>query len=1102
LGSKPAFQYETHYQGGLNVNVKLFGTSRARKSLSLVALAAALAYPADASAQDGPPVDRDAPEATGQASAAPTVADAPPANADDQGIVVTGSRIRRPNLESSVPVTSVGGEEFFETGQIAIGEKLNELPQLRSTLGQQQSAVTGLGNSGLNLLDLRGLGTQRTLVLVNGRRHVGGDLQVNATSPDINTIPTALIERVDVVTGGNSAIYGSDAIAGVVNFLLRHNFEGVEARGQGGISHYGDAAAYFASLTGGHNFADGRGNVAASVEYGRQERYFGAGRPYILSQDAFLTVDTDPAGSPNGSDGNPDTQYFRDIRSATTNNTGLVIFDFQNPTATANCGTDPVGAFYTCPYTFQPDGTLVPITGTRVGLGPNGSFVGGNGESFRGGEQYELAPKVDRLVANLLGHYEVARALELFTELKYSRIQSVGTGNTGPGFIVSAGNAGDVRQMFRLDNPFLSTQARDLITQQLLASGRTTGTIGGAGGALSAADRANIANGSFRVRLSESFLNLGRREQSVERETYRAVVGLRGTFNTDWTYEVSANYGDYRESETRAGNPNRQRLLLGLDAARNPATGQIQCRSQFDPAARVGLSTAGPDLTPARRAEILAADIAACVPLNPFGGQFTPEQVNYIIQDTYAHGSITQFVANGFLSGDSSDWFELPGGPVGFAVGAEYRRETNFYELDPFSREGYTVFNAVSTFTAPALKVKEVFGELRIPLLAHMPFFEELTFSGAARYADYAGKTGGVLAYNAGVEWAPVRDIRLRGNYSRAVRAPLLGELYTAQSPGFIAIPNDPCSLRFRGQGTTNRAANCLALGVPANYDFVYSSTPIGLFGGNPDLKEESSKSLTVGAVMQPRFLPGLSLSVDYYDITVKNVISSVAPQTALNQCVDLPSINNQFCSLFKRNQGPAAGPAGEEVGRVLEGSFLVSSLNFAARKARGIDFELGYRHQIAGFGKIDLRGTWTHALQRSNFESPVDPKFENVILHELNDPQDEVLVRASLDTGPVDFTWTGRYIGKQLLGTYESIHPLNGLPATNADQFANPYYPEVLYHNVRIGFDIGRNSEFYVGVDNLLDKAPPLGVTGIGAGSGIYDNRGRFYYSGVHLRF
>jgi outer membrane receptor protein involved in Fe transport len=330
----------------------------------------------------------------------------------------------------------------------------------------------------------------------------------------------------------------------------------------------------------------------------------------------------------------------------------------------------------------------------------------------------------------------------------------------------------------------------------------------------------------------------------------------------------------------------------------------------------------------------------------------------------------------------------------------------------------------------------------------------------------------------------------------------LLQELFTPTSPGFIAIPLDPCSLRNRGSGTTNRAANCLALGVPAGYDFVYSSTPIGQFGGNPNLQEETSSSYTYGVVVQPRWVPGLSLSADYYDIKIKDVISSVAPQTALNQCVDLPSINNQFCTLFTRNTGPGAGPAGEEVGRVLEGTFLVSSLNFASRTARGIDFEAAYRSRIGNLGNLDFRANWTRALERSNFESPVDPTFENVILQELNDPKDEVLVRTRFDTGSFNFTHTLRYIGKQYIGTFESQNPLNGLPPTNLDQYEDPFYPDVFYHNVRLGYEYKDLGEFYVGVDNVGNRAPPLGLTGIGLGSGIYDNRGRFYYAGLRANF
>lgn len=261
-------------------------------------------------------------------------------------IVVTGSRIRRPNLESVVPITTLSGDEFFETGTISVGDVLNDLPQLRSTYSQQNS-TRFLGTRGLNLLDLRGLGTSRTLVLVDGRRHVPGDVLNNAVSPDINTFPTDLIERVEVITGGASSIYGSDAIAGVVNFILKDDFDGFQVRGQTGISKYGDAGNRYGSVLFGRNFADDRGNVAINVEYAKADRYFGSDRPNLRQNDAFLIVDTDPGGSVNGSDGVPDRLFFRDIRSATISPGGQTGIFYAN-TAPGCGGADATGAALVC----------------------------------------------------------------------------------------------------------------------------------------------------------------------------------------------------------------------------------------------------------------------------------------------------------------------------------------------------------------------------------------------------------------------------------------------------------------------------------------------------------------------------------------------------------------------------------------------------------------------------------------------------------------------------------------------------------------------------------------------------------------------------------
>jgi outer membrane receptor protein involved in Fe transport len=254
--------------------------------------------------------------------------------------------------------------------------------------------------------------------------------------------------------------------------------------------------------------------------------------------------------------------------------------------------------------------------------------------------------------------------------------------------------------------------------------------------------------------------------------------------------------------------------------------------------------------------------------------------------------------------------------------------------------------------------------------------------------------------------------------------------------------------------------------------------------------------------VLQPRVIPGLSIAADYYDIEVKDVITGVGAQTVLNQCVDLPSIDNPFCSLFQRNAGPGLGPQGEIPGRVIEGSLLVSTLNYASLRDRGIDVEVNYRRRLGGIGTLDLRANYTHLLQRSSFTNPSNPNFENSFLKELNDPQDEGLFRANLKSGPVDVTYSVRYIGKQYLNTYEDYNGINGLPPQNADYANVKYYPQVFYHNARVGLDVNKKFELYAGVDNILGQDPPFGLTGIGAGSGIYDNRGRFYYGGVRARF
>ena len=1001
-----------------------------------------------------------------------------------QEVVVTGSRIARPNLESSVPITTVSGEELFQTGNTSVGDLLNDLPALRSTIGQSNSQRF-LGTAGLNLLDLRGLGTQRTLTLVNGRRHVGADILGNAVSPDTNTFPTDLIERIDVVTGGNSAVYGSDAIAGVVNFVLKKNFEGLQFRAQGGQSKYGDAGDYYASLLAGTNFMDGRGNIAANVEYAKQEMLFASDRPNTRSQGVYVVTDTDPAGLQDGSDGVPDRQFYSDVRSVTNANGGLILLAPRAGSGLAPCGRDGGGAAFSCSFLFQQDGSLVPQTGTRIGIGPNGSFNGGNGTSNRERNALAIFPKLDRAAVNLFGHLTLADAFEPFVEAKYVRTKSLRGGQ--PGFFQGTTLGNDVREQPRFDNPFLSDASRAQVTAAYTQMGLA----------------APIA--TTHLVLRRNLLDLGPRQEDATRETSRIVLGVGGKLADDWNYEVSVNYGRFDEDTHILNNYSRQRLLLALDSTKD-AGGNIVCRSKIDPAAAVAYRNPGVSVAFANAA--LAGDVAACVPLNPFGdGSITPAMHDYLVQGTTTTGKITQFVQSASLSGSSRPWFELPAGPIGAAFGIEHRAEKNYLNAGELVQSGITFYNAIPLFDPPTFEVSEAFTEFRVPVLAEKTLAHELTINLAGRYAKYQGNTGGVFAYNYGFDWAPIESLRFRMGQARAVRAPNLSDLWQLPGQNFAGNFNDPCSARNIGTGSGTRAANCAAAGRPANYDFVYNSSLAIVSGGNPNLKEETSDSFTAGLVFRPAG-SGFTASIDYYDISIDKVITAPTAQDILNACYDSATLDNQFCSLFQR-AGAGGGPAGETPFRVVEGSLQQITLNYAKRIARGIDVEAAYAREVGDLGRLGSRLVYTHALARNDFLDPTNPGRADQVLSELGDPRNAFNLSFDLARGPLTVGYELRYIGKMALDAAENYLSVQDRSPQNADFADRLRYPSVIYHDVRAGYDFTDALNAYVGIDNVANKEPPLGLIGstsatspTTAQSSIYNVRGRFFFAGAKYKF
>lgn len=1008
-----------------------------------------------------------------------TQADEADAPASTDAIVVTGTRIVRPTLDSPVPLTTVTVAELTNTGDVSLGDALNDLPSLRSTYGQGNS-TRFIGTAGLNILDLRGLGVSRTLTLVNGRRHITaspGDYLV-----DTNTIPVDLLERVDVVTGGNSAIYGSDAVAGVVNFIMKRNFEGFTVRGQGGISSRGDRGNYFVSATYGKNFADGRGNIAISAEYAKSNPLYFKDRDYLTGaysgrcQYNQVEPTSAPAGQPvdepGGTDGIPDTAKLCGVRNGSISDGGTV-------------GGLGNGVF----LRFDDNGNLYRDVPDKYIGSFTGNVIGGHGSTLRNTGQ--LAAGLDRYAFNLIAHYDISDAFRPYVEAKYVHVDALQEGQ--PSFF----------QGFQMscDNAFLTPQS--LATLQGLNLCLTP-------------------NGKFPF--SRFNIDFGGRGEKHSRDTYRVVAGVEGTFNEDWRYDFSLNYGRF-ESKMKSLNNlvftdldgNDDGFSLAFDAVRNGA-GQIVCRVNAD---------ADP-----------TNDKPGCVPLNMFGvGAPSQEALNFVNTTSMRREKAEEFVAAASISGDFSQMFELPGGPVAFALGAEYREETAFSEYDDLVEADGTFLNAIQPFAPPKLTVKEAYAEINIPLLKDMTFAKELSIGAAARVSDYNTRTGTVWAYNVQGIYAPIPDIRFRAAYASSVRAPTQSDLYSTFSENFAQL-TDPCDSSSI-TANPNRAANCAAAGVPTTYNAATvtacASTPFAgavgdswrnclarasstgyLSGGNENLVAERGKSLTLGVVFEPSFIPGLNFTVDYYRIKVKNLIASLSAQTILNSCYDnAGGIDNVYCASIQRDAA---------TGMFIEPALLSSGINYAAQKTQGLDFDLSYRRTFDNGHKLSVRAIATRVLEITNYTNPQYPNVPNRQLGEIGDPKLAANFSVGYDTGGFDVVYSVQYIGKQSILSWETQHPYKGICPSNgltgytnrpctkgelvmldpANLDANPdvYFGDAWYHNLRMGFTTAdKKFNFYVGVDNLLDRKPPFGQLGTTSGE-PWDTFGRYFYTGIKANF
>lgn len=963
-------------------SVPFGGRAGLRVAASTLALIAAL------------PVAAQAQQTTNDTNAAPQ---AEPA-AESTDIIVTGSRIRRPDYETASPVVSLGAQTLQQAGTNNVTDFLQGIPALvgSSTSRNNSGDRAGIGATGLNLVNLRNLGSDRTLVLIDGRRQVSS--LPGSQSVDINTIPSDLIERIDILTGGASAIYGADGVTGVVNFVMKNNFQGITARAQADVSKYGDAGQRLFDITAGHNFADGRGNVALAYEYADSDRLRTVDRAALIG-----TTRTGFYRNPNYVAGQAGSYYVipqNGVSYGQTSRAGAVDVDFDGiPDFVGTGRVYNNGISIPGGYTRNSDDTLVADYGN------------------------DLLPSSKRHVVNAFAHYTVSDKLTLFAEGKYANTKSYSLGQ--PSF--------DYYLFVPQDNPYIPAPIRSAI---------------------------DPANGG--VLVTRDDFDLGQRGENIKRETYRSVVGARGDLSPSLHYELSYVFGQTDITNRFVNDIYSDRFYAALDAVRNPANGQITCRVNLDPSWT-------PDQPYASTRAVLSPTTfkpGECQPINLFGeGVSSQAGLDFIRASTTERSRLTQNVVSGSISGDTRDLFTLPSGEgIGFSLGAEYRKETSRFTPDSLEQQGLTFSNKLLP-TRGSYDVKEVFGEIDIPLLKDRPFFQTLDVAGALRFSDYSS-IGHTTTWKGDLTWAPIRDVRFRGTVSKAVRAPNIGELYSSSSQTF-AFFDDPCIVANRSLGKSTRAANCQAIlsaaGLTpaqiASYDDPRTVNISGTSGGNPNLAPEEARTWTAGVVLQPSFLRGFQLSLDWYDIKLKNAINTVDPQQLAELCVDQATINNPFCSTIQRQQGTG-----------LINGFSVSPQNVAAFRTAGLDANLNYSFSIDKIGAFNIRVIASYLNKLSFVGTPGAEATDNRGQPYM--PKFQAFTNVTYSTGKFSFNYSLSWWDKTERYTKDR---LAGNPNYVAPQYA--FFKERWVHNIYASVDVNQRFQLYGGVTNLFNQKPDLGA-------------------------
>lgn len=904
-------------------------------------------------------------------------------------IVVTGSRIERNATRAPTPLLIVSQEQLAARAPSSIADALNQLPQFQGSNSQYQINLAAPQNAtAANNLNLRNLGSVRALTLFDGRRLPPGG---GSGLVDANVIPQMLVQRVDVVTGGASAAYGSDAVSGVINFVLNKRFEGLRGVAQNGISERGDNASRRFGLVGGLSLMDGRLHLIGSAEYYKSEGIDSVtDRKY--GRERWVSVGVN--GGIGGSSANP----LIGVRDA-----HIADVTFNGVFSTGGLAGRQI----------LPDGSIVPyvpgqVVGSGVCIDCDGAYH----------DNYSLVPKLQTDQYFARAEYEFSDRLSVFAQGLYGHSRTV----ISSGRIFHRPGTGQL--VIFNDNAFLPGAARAAL--------------------------ANSPQSGF-ARFSP---DLAEPDPRSDVDTWNLVGGIQGKFGGSWSWDASYSVGRSTQ-DTAIADVDNVHLRAALDAVRDPATGNIVCR----------VTLTNPGVYP------------GCVPINLFGkGSPSADAIAYVggVSKLRAVNKLQTFSAN--LRGNLLD---IWAGPISIAVGVEYRKQSldQVTTSDPRDTlvttgiRGFAGQKFIASNLAGAkgsLNVKEGYAEILVPLARDLPFAQALDLNAAYRYTDYS-TSGSVRTWKVGVTWEPVDGVRFRGTRSRDIRAPTLFELFAGQQ-GVVTNLADPRT------GVTGSV--------------------LRITGGNRDLKPETANTWTGGVVLQPRFTPGVTLSVDYYSISIKDAIATAFTLRQIVQLCEESGGTDSLCSLIQRPGSFSDRSPGNFPTSVQE-----IALNVANAKTSGVDVELGYRHQI-GEATIGARLLGSYLIKFDQQQAENSSVFNFAGNSDISDragglPRLRGSLNLNYDRGPLSIQLTERLVGKskRSLITY----------------FVDNQVPARVYTDVNFSYDVKAGSttvQLFMNVANALDVDAPL-IPSSSAAPGLayptyralYDVVGRSFTFGARVK-